>query len=75
MKSGQEQMSTAKIREDIEEEDLERSERDNVSSLSRELQIIKQGKQPSFSPAPNKSAKLAQQPWMSPGSNMSKKLD
>ena len=37
MKSGQEQMSTAKIREDIEEEDLERSERDDVSSLSREL--------------------------------------
>ena len=46
MSSGQQQMSTAKIKEDIDEEDLERSERDDaISSLSRELQIIKKGKQ------------------------------
>ena len=51
-------MSTAKIKEDIEEEDLERSERDDaISSLSRELQIIKKGKS-TYSPAPDKSAKL-----------------
>ena len=66
-------MSTAKIKEDIEEEDLERSERDDaISSLSRELQIIKKGKS-TYSPAPDKSAKLMNQPWMSPGSNLSKK--
>ena len=60
MSSGQQQMSTAKIKEDIDEEDLERSERDDaISSLSRELQIIKKGKQ-TQSPAPDKSAKLAQ---------------